>query len=53
MARVLMVGKPLVKGRQVTGFYQFRRREAVGLTLIWLPFLLEDSLKEKGVCTAR
>tara|TARA_R110000822_G_scaffold49716_16_gene130305 strand:- start:3725 stop:4402 length:678 start_codon:yes stop_codon:yes gene_type:complete len=39
-------GEPLVKGRQVTGFTN-SEEEAVGLTDV-VPFLLEDSLKEKG-----
>lgn len=39
-------GEPLVKGRQVTGFTN-SEEDAVGLTDV-VPFLLEDSLKEKG-----
>lgn len=39
-------GEPLVKGRQVTGFTN-SEEEAVGLTDV-VPFLLEDSLKDKG-----
>tara|TARA_R110001606_G_scaffold399268_1_gene583178 strand:- start:78945 stop:79610 length:666 start_codon:yes stop_codon:yes gene_type:complete len=39
-------GEPLVKGRKVTGFSN-SEEEAVGLTKV-VPYLLEDSLKEKG-----
>lgn len=39
-------GEPLVKGRQVTGFAN-SEEDAVGLTEV-VPFLLEDSLKDKG-----
>jgi putative intracellular protease/amidase len=39
-------GEPLVKGRKVTGFSN-TEEEAVGLTKV-VPYLLEDSLKEKG-----
>lgn len=39
-------GKPLVAGRQVTGFTN-TEEEAVGLTQV-VPFLVEDELKAKG-----
>ena len=39
-------GKPLVAGRQVTGFSN-SEEEAVGLTNV-VPFLVEDMLKEQG-----
>ena len=39
-------GKPLVAGKQVTGFTN-TEEEAVGLTKI-VPFLVEDELKDKG-----
>jgi len=39
-------GKPLVEGKQVTGFTN-TEEEAVGLTTI-VPFLVEDELKAKG-----
>ena len=39
-------GKPLVKGRQVTGFTN-AEEDAVGLTQV-VPFLLEDLLREQG-----
>ncbi len=39
-------GEALVKGREVTGFTN-SEEDAVGLTDV-VPFLLEDSLKEKG-----
>jgi putative intracellular protease/amidase len=39
-------GKPLVEGRNVTGFTN-TEEEAVGLTTI-VPFLVEDELKAKG-----
>jgi putative intracellular protease/amidase len=39
-------GKPLVQGKQVTGFTD-TEEEAVGLTKV-VPFLVEDELKAKG-----
>ncbi len=39
-------GRPLVEGRQVTGFTN-TEEEAVGLTRV-VPFLVEDELKAKG-----
>ncbi|MGI4954574.1 MAG: type 1 glutamine amidotransferase domain-containing protein, partial [Janthinobacterium lividum] len=39
-------GRPLVEGRQVTGFTN-TEEEAVGLTAI-VPFLVEDELRAKG-----
>ena len=42
----LSAGKPIVKGRKVTGFTN-EEEEAVGLTDV-VPFLLEDVLKQQG-----
>jgi putative intracellular protease/amidase len=39
-------GKPLVEGKNVTGFTN-SEEEAVGLTKV-VPFLVEDELKAKG-----
>ena len=39
-------GKPLVDGKQVTGFTN-SEEQAVGLTKV-VPFLVEDMLKAKG-----